>query len=138
MTVAVFDTNVVVSGILSPTGAPARILDAILDGFCQPVVTDAILAEYEEVLSRPKFRFPPTKIRLLLAAIRSRAVFAPFAPEAIRQALPDPDDAIFVEAALGLHVPIVTGNPKHFPARAIGDISVLFPAAFLSQLVDHE
>ena len=138
MTVAVFDTNVVVSGILSTSGAPGRILNAILDGFCQPVVTDAILAEYEEVLSRPKFRFPPAKIRLLLAAIRARAAFAPFAPYSGEHALPDPDDAIFVEAALGLHVPIVTGNHKHFPARAIGDIPVLSPAAFLAQLVAHE
>ncbi len=137
MTVAVFDTNVVVSGILSTTGAPGRILEAILDGFCQPAVTDAILAEYEEVLRRPKFRFPPTKIQLLLAAIRSRAVFAPFTPAAIKQSLPDPDDGIFVEAALGLHVPIVTGNRKHFPARAIGDILILSPATFLAQLVDH-
>ena len=138
MTVAVFDTNVVVSGILSTTGASGRILDAILDGFCQPAVTDAILAEYEEVLSRPKFRFAPAKIRLLLAAIRSRAVFSPFAPDAIKQALPDPDDAIFVEAALGLRVPIVTGNHRHFPARAIAGIPVLSPAAFLAQLVDHD
>ena len=138
MTVAVFDTNVVVSGILSTSGAPGRILNAILDGFCQPVVTDAILAEYEEVLSRPKFRFPPAKIRLLLAAIRARAAFAPFAPYSGEHALPDPDDAIFVEAALGLHVPIVTGNHKHFSARAIGDIPVLSPAAFLAQLVAQE
>ena len=138
MTVAVFDTNVVVSGILSPSGAPGRILNAILERYCQPVVTDAILAEYEEVLSRPKFRFPPAKIRLLLAAIRARAAFAPFAPYSGEHALPDPDDAIFVEAALGLHVPIVTGNHKHFPARAIGDIPVLSPAAFLAQLVAPE
>ncbi len=138
MTVAVFDTNVVVSGILSTTGAPGRILDAILDGFCQPAVTDAILAEYEEVLNRPRFGFSPVRIRLLLATIRSRAAFAPFAPNAIKHALPDPDDAIFVEAALGLHVPIVTGNHKHFPVRAIGGIQVLSPAAFLAQLVDHE
>jgi predicted nucleic acid-binding protein len=78
MTVAVFDTNVVVSGILSTAGAPGRILDAILDGFCQPAVTDAILAEYEAVLSRPKYRFSPAKIRLLLAAVRARATYSPF------------------------------------------------------------
>ncbi len=134
MTVAVFDTNVVVSGVLSPTGAPSRILDAILDGFCKPVVNDAILAEYEEVLNRPKFRFSPARIRLLLAAIRARAAFAPFAPCSIVHALPDPDDAIFVEAAFSLHVPIVTGNLRHFPARAIGGIPVLSPAAFLTTL----
>lgn len=74
----------------------------------------------------------------LSEAIRACAVFAPFAPYSGEHALPDPDDAIFVEAALGLHVPIVTGNHKHFPARAIGDMPVLSPAAFLAQLVAHE
>lgn len=98
------------------------------------MVPDAILAEYEDELNRPKFRFPPAKIRLLLAAIRACAAFAPFIPCSALQALPDPDDAIFVEAALCLHVPIVTGNLKHFPARAIGGIRVLAPAAFLATL----
>lgn len=134
MTSAVFDTNVVVSGVLTPFGTPGRILDAILDGFCRPVVSDAILEEYEDVLNRPKFRFSPTKTRLLLAALRSRAIYAPFAPFSDAHALPDPDDAIFVEAALGLHVPIVTGNHKHFPARATGGVPVLSPAAFLAQI----
>lgn len=134
MIAAVFDTNVLVSGILSSTGAPSRILDAILDGFCQPVVTDAILAEYEEVLNRPKFRFPPQKIHLLLAAVRSRAAFAPFTPYSGVSVLPDPDDAIFVEAALGLQVPLVTGNGKHFPKQAICGIRVLSPATFIDRL----
>ncbi len=134
MTTAVFDTNIVVSGVLSPFGTPGRILDAILDGFCRPAVSDAILEEYEDVLNRPKFRFSPTRIRLLLAALRSRAVYAPFAPFADAHALPDPDDAIFVEAALGLQVPLVTGNRKHFPTHAVRGVSVLTPTAFLAQL----
>ena len=132
--VAVFDTNVVISGVLTPDGAPGKLLNAILDGFCQPVVTDSIMAEYEEVLSRPKFRFPPAKIHQLLDAIRSRAVFAPFIPVHIEGILPDPDDIIFVEAALSLQVPIITGNAKHFPKPVVRGVLILSPAVFLARL----
>ena len=131
---AVFDTNVIVSGVLSPKGTPGKVLDAILDGCCQPVVSDAILAEYEDVLSRPKFHLPSGKVRLLLAGIRIRAQFAPFAPVAYTSLLPDPDDALFIEAALVFRVPIVTGNGRHFPRPAVQGLSILTPAAFLARL----
>jgi len=134
MIAAVFDTNVVISGVLAPDGAPGKLLNAILDGLCQPVVTDSILAEYENVLSRPKFRFPLAKIHPSLDAICSRAVFAPFSPVRIETALPDPDDIIFIEAALSLQVPIVTGNAKHFPKHIIRDVPILSPSAFLDKL----
>lgn len=131
---AVFDTNVVVSGVLSPDGPPGRILDAILDGFCRPVVTDRILAEYEEVLCRPRFRLDIAKVYALLDALRARAEIAPFKPFMNASALPDPDDAIFLEAAVALGAPIVTGNAKHFPHKLTDDIPILSPAAFVAKL----
>ncbi len=135
MTSAVFDTNVVVSAMLTPDGTPGKLLDAILDGLCQPVVTDSILTEYETVLCRPKFGFPTPKVYLLLDVLRSRAQFAPWSNSVLCAAgLPDPDDVIFLEAALSLSVPIVTGNLKHFPQRAVGHIQVLSPATFLARL----
>lgn len=134
MNAAVFDTNVVVSGILSPSGIPGRLLDAILDGLCRPVVTDSIMAEYEDVLCRPKFHFPPARIHLLLDVIRSCALSAPSFLLRFDAPLPDPDDAIFLEAAASLNVPLVTGNGKYFPRRCVGEIRVLTPSAFFQQL----
>jgi uncharacterized protein len=134
MIAAVFDTNVLVSGVLSPSGAPGRLLDAILDGFCQPVVSDSILAEYEEVLGRPKFGLPLSRVRSLLDGIRARSLAAPFHPVTRACDLPDPDDVSFLEAAAALHVPMVAGNTRHFPKSAVGRISVLTPAAFLGML----
>ena len=136
MIAAVFDTNVVIAGMLSPDGTPGKLLNAILDGLCQPVVTDSILAEYEDVLRRPKFRFPASKTHLLLDAIRSRALCAPFAPMIHAVALPDLDDVIFLEAAFSLNVPIITGNARHFPKYAVKRIPILSPAAFLAQLCE--
>lgn len=134
MIAAVFDTNVVISGLLSPNGSNGRVLDAMVEGLCHPVVTDRILAEYEEVLCRPKFRFPMSKIHLLLDAIRTNAVYALYVPVIQADNLPDPDDLIFLEAAISLQVPIVTGNIKHFPRKAVGPIHICSPAAFLVRL----
>ena len=134
MIAAVFDTNVLVSGFLSPAGTPGKLLDAILDGICQPVVSDSIMAEYEAVLCRPKFNLSQAKVRIILDAISARAMFAPFTSVCRKDSLPDPGDVIFLEAALSLNVPIVTGNLKHFPRKAAGSIQVLSPAAFLRTL----
>jgi len=134
MIAAVFDTNVVISGMLSPDGSPGRLLEAILDGLCKPVVTDSILAEYEAVMSRPKFQFPLSRIHTLLDAIQALAIVAPYTPLVHGNPLPDPDDLIFLEAALSLNVPIVTGNARHFPRHVVKDISILAPAAFLARL----
>lgn len=137
MIAAVFDTNVVVSGILTPGGPPGRILDAILDGVCRSVLTDGILAEYEEVLCRPKFRFSTDDVQLLLDAIRACALVAPYTPFPLKTPLPDPDDIIFLEAAAALGAPLVTGNVRHFPRSAIGRVSVLTPASFLNTLANQ-
>lgn len=138
MIAAVFDTNAVVSGILAPGGAPGRILDAILNGVCRPVLTDGILAEYEEVLCRPKFHFPSGDVQILLDAIRACALIAPYAPFPLKTPLPDPDDILFLEAAAALGVPLVTGNIRHFPRAAAGQISVLTPASFLDALANQQ
>jgi predicted nucleic acid-binding protein len=134
MTSAVFDTNVVVSGLLTPDSSPGRLIDAILDGVCQPAVNDSILAEYEDVLGRPRFNFPAAKIRIFLDAIRALALHAPFAHVHGAAALPDPDDVLFISAATSLDVPIVTGHPKHFPRQWVGRIPIVSPAEFLARL----
>ena len=50
----VVDTNVLVSGLLSSRGAPARIVDAVLEGWLVPLASRATLAELKHVLARPR------------------------------------------------------------------------------------
>ena len=133
MIAAVFDTNVMISGVLSPDGSPGKLLDTILNGLCRPVVTDSIMAEYETVMSRPKFRFSPSRIHVFLEGIRSSAIYPPSVPVVYADDLPDPDDVIFLEAAFGLNVPIITGNARHFPKQVARHIPILSPAAFLAR-----
>ena len=48
----IVDTNIIVSGLISPTGPPGKIVDALLQGFLVPVMSQATLAELEAVLMR--------------------------------------------------------------------------------------
>lgn len=129
---AVFDTNVVVSGFLSPAGPPGRIVEWLRNGSVQAVLDDRISAEYAEVLARPVFRLPIAEVELVLAAIRSRSFWVEAAGRYLTADLPDPDDAPFLECARTADVPLVTGNIRHFPKAAVRDITVITPAQFVA------
>src|SRR6185437_6689086 len=91
---AVIDTNVLVSGLLTPTGNEALIILAIHHGFLHPCCSEAMLAEYADVLARPKFAFEPDEIAALLAMLRAKgALIRPSGPA---PALPDADDGKFL------------------------------------------
>jgi hypothetical protein len=46
------------TALLRPGSAPDAVLQAIVSGGLAPVVFDAIVVEYAEVLSQPRFAFP--------------------------------------------------------------------------------
>ncbi|MEK7223500.1 MAG: putative toxin-antitoxin system toxin component, PIN family [Pseudomonadota bacterium] len=50
----IIDTNVLVSGLISRSGPPAQIINAVLRGEIVPVMSDVTFAELEEVLHRPR------------------------------------------------------------------------------------
>lgn len=124
----VIDTNVLVSGLIKPSGAPGRIVDLLLNGDFDIVVDDRILLEYQNVFSRRKFGFAPTDIQHLLMFIRNTAVTATAQP--LKVELPDPKDQPFLEVARAASADaIVTGNIKHFP-----DVrEAVVPAEFLQR-----
>jgi uncharacterized protein len=133
----VLDTNVLVSGLLSPHGPPGRIVDLLLAGHLGLLVDDRILDEYRRVLKRPRFGFGDDDIARLLAfiAARGEAIAAPPLPVA----LPDLTDQPFLEVAVagGAEV-LVTGNLRHFPGEAIArlpsSVRIEAPAEFLRSL----
>lgn len=132
---AVFDTNVIVSGFLAPGGPPGRIVEWLRAGHLQAVLDDRIAGEYAEVLARPVFQLPAIEVELVLAAIRTRALWVEAAPSVVRRNLTDPDDAPFVECANAAEVPLVTGNIRHFPKSVVGDVPVMTPAQFVALVV---
>jgi predicted nucleic acid-binding protein len=131
---AVFDTNVIVAGFLSPHGPPGRIVDWLRQGTVIAVLDDRIAHEYDEVLARPVLGLPQADVALVLGVIQEQAEWAE-APVAVRATgLPDPDDAPFLECALAAGVPLVTGNARHFPKRLCAGVEVLTPAEFVERM----
>ena len=70
----VLDTNIVVSALLQPLGAPAQVFVMALDGSLQLCVSGAIYAEYEEVLGRPRFKRSRDALTAALDAVRKNAL----------------------------------------------------------------
>lgn len=112
----VLDTNVLVSALLNPNGAPAAVLAGVLSGGITLLLDNRILFEYEEVLNRPTFGFDIGETRALLDFLgaESENVLAP--PVSIE--LADPGDTPFYEGAVSANARfLVTGNLKHYPEK---------------------
>ena len=67
----VLDTNVVVSGLLHSQGNPAQVLTLALAGAVQICHDELILAEYAEVLARPRFKFDSKRLRDVLTKLET-------------------------------------------------------------------
>jgi predicted nucleic acid-binding protein len=129
----VIDTNILVSALLHPGRTPDRCLAALLAGGVRVAVSEAVEAEYREVLGRPKFRaVEPARRQGLLDALLGPALRVHPVP-ASAVLLTDEGDRPFIDLCLA--VPdgaVVTGNPRHFPA-GLG-FEVLSAATLLARL----
>ena len=134
---AVFDTNVLVSSLLTknPDSATARVIDLVADGKVTSLFNGEILDEYEEVLSRAKFRFSHTAVERLMEVFRQFGqALAPIATDEPFAA--DSDDKIFYEVVMAKREQtnidedsyLVTGNLRHFLIKPF----VVTPAEMLA------
>ena len=113
----VLDTNIVVSGLLQPKGNPAQVLALALAGAVQACYDHRVLAEYAEVLARPRFKFDPARVREVLAKLEADGLVVD-ATQELELDLPDPDDEPFLGVALAGQVDyLVTGNLSDYPAE---------------------
>ena len=129
---AVLDTNVVVSGTLTPHGSCGQILDLLVEGLFELHADDRILAEYEEVLFRPELQIDPADAATISDWLRSVVHLTTGAPLPVK--LPDPDDRVFLEVASSAGAILVTGNLRHHPTSLRSGVTVLGPAEFLEVL----
>ena len=127
----VLDTNVLISGMINPHGAPGRIVDLVREGIVELVVDDRILAEYSDVLNRPKFKsyFQSSDAQDILVFL-SHSVHYVVSITHVTD-IPDLDDAPFLEVALTAEVTLVTGNAPHFPVQYRNRITISSPAEFI-------
>ena len=129
--IVVVDTNVLVSGLLSAHGAPARVVDLLTTGDVRVAYDDRIAAEYREVLARPRFGFQQETVADVLDYLFAEGV--PLVARPLPATLPDPADQPFWEVAVEAAVPLITGNQKHFPPEVCTGVEVLTPAAFVER-----
>ncbi len=128
----VLDTNVLVSGLLSPFGPPGEIVRLVSSGLIEVCLDARISAEYREVLARPRFGFDQGDVGSLLDYLESNADTVAAEPLATR--LPDADDEPFLEVALASAADcLVTGNLSHYPAAARAGVAVLSPTELIER-----
>jgi len=130
----VLDTNVVVSGLLTPDGVCAALFAHLRAGRFEIAWTPAIMREYNEVLRRPKFGLGPPLIANLLSQLSMDALVSPApAPE-----LPDRNDEPFLAAALATPDRVlVTGNTKDYPPSQRAGAKVITVREALKFLEEH-
>ena len=125
----VLDTNILVSAGLKPESDLARIVERVLLRQTPLHVCPSILAEYFEVLHRPRFRpngLPPAWWPRLLQVAFNEPEPAPWPLPG-----PDPDDLIFLALAKVTGAVLVTGNVAHFPEAIRDGVAVATPAGYL-------
>ena len=126
----VLDTNVIVSGLLSPFGPPGELVRMLASGILKLCYDARILSEYHTVLCRKKFRFDQAHVETLLDQIKACGYITVCKP--LSQRLPHSDDEPFLEVALGGNVQyLITGNLKHFSSGKQKTISIVSPSEFL-------
>lgn len=126
----VIDTNVLVSGLLSPFRPPGVIVGWIAAERLRLCYDARMLAEYHDVLRRPAFPFAEEDVAALLASIR--AVGELVVSEPIRVALDHEADRPFLEVADAAAVQfLVTGNLRHFPRGRWNNVRIVSPREFV-------
>lgn len=118
---AVIDTNVLVSAMLKFQSVPGQVANEALLGDLTPLLCDEIVAEYREVLARPKFKFDQRAVETLIDGIIDRGIFVDAVQ--VEEVIPDPKDVVFYEVVMEGRKEhddayLVTGNIKHFPIKS--------------------
>ena len=137
MRLGALDTNVIVSAGMRQDSAPAKlVIDWILEGQVQIVISPRIATEYREVVTRAKFlryKFPPFWLEYLIEESMHLPDPAPWPYGG-----PHGADLPFLALANSAGAWLVTGNLKHFPAKTRGGVTVLSPADYLAHLERSE
>jgi putative PIN family toxin of toxin-antitoxin system len=132
---AVIDVNVVVSALISTTGAPGQILDAVQQGEVTLIVCPAFLAEIHDVLHRPKFRrwFPVAVASRMVVEIRRGGETHPDPPETVALTR-DPSDDYLARLARAARADCLVTGDGDLIAADLADVWVLSPGEFLDEL----
>jgi putative PIN family toxin of toxin-antitoxin system len=110
----VIDTNVFVSGLISSTGSPARILRAIRNRTVVHLVSDPVVEEYLRVLDYPRIRKFKSVTDAFIADISAYLVYRTERVELVSKIKmsPDPDDDVFLQTAVDGNATLLVSGDK--------------------------
>jgi len=120
----VLDTNIILSAILSYEGYPARIFDAVVEKEIKIYITEEIIDEYKDVLSRDYFKISHEKVGRTINIIRKLGEM--IIAETSDFLMEDESDRVFYDAAQNAEAWLVTGNIRHYPKKEF----IITPAGF--------
>ena len=131
--IAVFDTNLLISALLSTTSNPFRCLALAKIGQIESVTCQEILNEFSEKLV-VKFKFSQERAHTAVEEVRRFSRLVEISTELT--AVPaDPDDDMVVECAVvGGATHIVTGDRHLLSLGAYQDIAIVKAAEFITLL----
>ncbi len=137
---AVLDTNVLVSALITPAGASARLLLELRAGAWELVVSPMLLAELRQVLARQKFRRYVTAAEAdaYVELIRlDSIVHDDPTPSTAGPISADPDDQFLIDLARAVPVDALVSGDRHL-LDLRHTAPIMTPGEFLASLDDEE
>ncbi|PZV09956.1 MAG: toxin-antitoxin system toxin component, PIN family protein [Leptolyngbya sp.] len=134
----VVDTNVVFEGLTKQGGASGLIVDAWLAGLMVVCVSNALVYEYSDVLSRKLSAERWRKLKPVLGQLLSVAQYTNIY-FSWRPTSPDAGDDLVIDCAMNAGAIVVTSNIRDFQSakKSLG-LRVLTPVQFVEALASGE
>lgn len=131
--IVVFDTNILISALLSPTSNPFRCLALAQMGQIESVTCPEILNEFLEKLTT-KFKFSPENAQAAIDEICRFSRLVQISAK-LRVVPDDPDDDMVIEcASLAGATHIITGDKHLLSLQRYQSIEIIKTAAFIEQI----
>jgi putative PIN family toxin of toxin-antitoxin system len=128
----VIDTNVIVSSLIQRSFPYKIVGEFFIEGKISLCVSEALMAEYYDVLRRPKFAAYPdfvARAEALLSSIEARASM--YTPQISLHMLSDKDDNKVLELADACAAAyIITGNTNDFTFPAYKSTRIVTPKEY--------
>lgn len=134
MTIAFFDTNILVSAVINPSGKPGIALRRAARGEFTLFVSEGVIDELTDVLRRPFFLRRIGDPLIVARFLDLMVASFPFAPVGSHVPVPvDPEDEHVVASALACEADVlVSGDVKHLlPIGKVGKLRIVNVAEFL-------
>lgn len=136
---AVLDAGVLIAGLISSSGAPAGLLDAVGDGRFDLVVSPMLFEETRRALSYPKLqRYVTADEADAFIAWIARVGIVLADPAEIPNVTRDRDDDYLFALAVAADADVVVSGDADITSAPAPPIRVLTPRAFLDTLLSGD